>query len=321
MFSRPRPHRVAIGTLLLVTFFWGWTFVVVKEAVERVPVYWFLFLRFGVAAALLAAMAVVETLLARRAARAGLASGGLPHPRGSGIVSELGAGAILGLFLFGGYAAQTIGLEEISATKSAFLTGTLALWTPFLTFATLRRRPEAATLFATPTGLVGLYLLMHAPGETWSRSISRGDVATLFCAFMFAAHIAATKRLTHRHSAVRLAAGQVATVAALSGIFSWAGAEPRPARIPEDVVGAILFCALFATVFAFWAQTRMQRHATEEETALLFLFEPVFAALTAFAVRGERMTAVQWVGAGLILAATLLPEIVAFGRARRASAS
>ena len=42
--------------------------------------------------------------------------------------------------------------------------------------------------------------------------------------------------------------------------------------------------------------------------ALIFCFEPLFAALTSWLVLGERLSLVQWVGGALILLGMLVAE-------------
>ena len=43
--------------------------------------------------------------------------------------------------------------------------------------------------------------------------------------------------------------------------------------------------------------------------ALIFCLEPVFAALASWVWFGERLSALQWVGGGLILAGMVLAEL------------
>ena len=72
--SRP----LAEFLLVTVTLFWGATFPIVKEAVAEVPVLCFLWVRFALAALLLAAFAGPPHLtLDRRGIRRGIIIGGL----------------------------------------------------------------------------------------------------------------------------------------------------------------------------------------------------------------------------------------------------
>jgi drug/metabolite transporter (DMT)-like permease len=75
---------------------------------------------------------------------------------------------------------------------------------------------------------------------------------------------------------------------------------------------AFLVALLFLTLSGLWTfltQLRAQQVLSATHTALLFMLEPVFAALTSFLVLGERLSTVQWAGAALILMATGLPSL------------
>ena len=54
----------------------------------------------------------------------------------------------------------------------------------------------------------------------------------------------------------------------------------------------------------------MQRHISPAQTALIFCLEPVFAAGYAYFAADEKLTAIAWLGALLILAAMLVAELL-----------
>src|SRR3954464_148344 len=108
--SRPSRESLAVVVLVAVCVVWGSTFVVVKDAVERMAVMDFLAWRFAIAALVMAAL--------RPRAVAALT----PKARRQGV--------LLGLALGGGYVAQTFGLERTPATVSGFITGLFVVFTP-----------------------------------------------------------------------------------------------------------------------------------------------------------------------------------------------
>jgi len=89
--------------LLVTTFFWGTTFVIVKQAVEQVGVFLFLSQRFSLAFLIL----LVICLILRRPFRKEYLKGGI----------------IIGTLLFGSFAFQTMALLYTTASNTAFLTG------------------------------------------------------------------------------------------------------------------------------------------------------------------------------------------------------
>jgi drug/metabolite transporter (DMT)-like permease len=70
---------------------------------------------------------------------------------------------------------------------------------------------------------------------------------------------------------------------------------------------------LLATTLAFYVQSTMQARLGATETAIIFSSEPVWTALLAISgwVPGiqEHQSPVQFLGGGLILAATLVAEL------------
>ena len=275
--------------LLLVTAIWGSTFVLVKDAVAQYPVLPFLALRFAVAAVALAPAA----WQARR------------HLRRSDLPAGLAAGALL----FAGYAFQTFGLQETSASKAGFITGLSVVLVPLFVALLWRRLPTRRALLGTGLATVGLALLsLNA-----DRSIQPGDLLVLACAFSFAGHITALGALAPGRDPRILTLAQVTTVALLSAAASLLTGGLPP--VPAAAWGAALFTGLAATALAFFIQTAAQRFTTPGHTALIFTAEPVFAALFGVCVAGERLAARGWLGSAAILAGVVLGALAQAGEA------
>jgi drug/metabolite transporter (DMT)-like permease len=292
-----RKQLMAEAVLVIVMCFWGATFTVVKEVIRTVPVHWFHTLRFSMAAA---ALWVLFALTPREQ------EGAVPRLDWRAV----GAGALLGVALFLSYAFQTFGLVTTTASKSAFITSTAVLWVPFLMVVAVRVPIERKALLAGSAGLAGLFLLVMDRGWAtfWSEGVVVGDVLTLFCAFAVAVHLLLTKRYSHRYDTTVLTAVQVTVVAVLSLLCSVIWQETRSFAYPLKTYVAIGFLALVATAFNFWALTRAQRYTTAQRTAVIFLFEPLFAAATAWLALREHFALHQWCGAALILGAMFILE-------------
>lgn len=295
--AKGRRALLADAALLGNALIWGATFVLVKEAVAQVGVFTFLSLRFATGAILLTAAA--------RAGRTGVSRG------------ALAAGALIGLFLFGGYALQTLGLKWTSASKAGFITGLSVVLVPILSSLLLRRTPHRSALFGVAMATLGLALLTQldaallAGGEF---GLNQGDLLVLVGAVAFALHIVAVGRFAPEHPTRSLAAAQVATVALVS--LPLAAGEGTTWPLPAYVWGAAAFTGVLATGLAFLVQTAAQRHASPTHTALLFAMEPVFAALFGILLASETLAPVQILGCGLILAGIVTGELPAALRGR-----
>lgn len=285
--SKPS-HKVhqwqADALLLVVALIWGSTFVLVKQTVLNFPVYAFLSLRFGLAAIML------FLLFGRRLH-------GL-HPR------MLGAGIAIGLFLFGGYAFQTIGLQYTSASKAGFITGLSVVIVPCLSALVLKRAPARQAWLGVILATAGLALL------TLERDLvpSRGDLIVLGCAFCFALHITAVSLFAPQTDALALTFVQITAVAVLSGLTMLVTANWRW-PVPSEVFYAAVFTGVLATALAFAIQNNVQTWTSATHTALIFATEPVFAALFGYLLAGERLTTPGIMGCGLILLGMIVAEL------------
>jgi drug/metabolite transporter (DMT)-like permease len=274
--------RAPTLALLAVTAVWGSTFVVVKDAVERMPVTDFLTWRF--------ALAAVAMLLLRPRSVASL---GGPGRR---------AGLVLGVALGSGYLLQTLGLQTTSAAVSGFITGMFVVLTPLGAALLLRQPPTALSWVAVAVATVGLGLLsLHG------FAVGTGELLTLGCAAAFALHIVGLGRWASSYDAFGLAVVQLLAVTALCG----AVAVPGGLAVPPDlsVWWALLLTALAATALAFVVQTWAQAHLPPTRAAVVMTMEPVFAGLFAVGVAGESFGARTATGAVLVLAAMVLTEV------------
>jgi len=282
---RRNPTLAADGVLLGVTFVWGATFVVISDTLGTTSPFAFLSLRFGVA-----------TLLCLPF---------LPAFRHGVRRCEASDGLLLGALLALGFGLQTVGLVEISPSRSAFLTSMYVVFTPLLALPLLGRAPSLPTMAGVACSLAGLAMMSWDGGGFATR---RGDWLTLACAVAFALQIILLDRATRRGDFRRLFVVQIAAAA----LFLTPGLALETVRFEwsAHLAMAIILTAGPATVGAFYLQSRFQPQTTPNRAAILFASEPVFAALTTALVRGESgLTGRGWVGAALILAGVVVAEI------------
>lgn len=287
--------------LLAVAFVWGSTFVVVQEAVDRLPVFPFNAWRFAIAALVLG--------IAVRGEFAALDRRGLTR------------GVLLGGLLWAGYALQTFGLTMTTAPKAAFITGMVVVITPLLQAILLRRPPSLPAALGAALATGGLALLTLE--GTLVPSV--GDLLVLGCAFSFALHLIGLGAWSRHHPVGALATVQLAVGAVLhttGGAIQHAAQGPLGWAPPSWYVwAAIVFTAVFASSFAFFAQTAAQRVLSPARTAVILTMEPAFAWLTswgivpvliAWGVEGlvpETFGVREGAGAALILTGMLWSEL------------
>ena len=270
-----------------IALIWGSTFVVVKEALAGISTVLFLTLRLGLAAVALA--------IAFR-----LRPGGLRPFRES-----IGGGALAGVFLFGGFLLQTMGLRYTTPSKSAFLTGLSIVMVPLLGSAVYRSVPSFSEWAGVTVAAAGMALLT-LPGE--SLRMGFGDLLTLGCAVAFAIHIIMVGHISRKIGFESLSMLQV-TTAALIGLGTFWWVEPAHVRWTPGLLAAVGITGLLATALAFTVQAWAQRHTSATRTALIFALEPVFAWLTSYLLTGEVLSGRATLGATLILGGIVLVEL------------
>ena len=271
--------------LVGVAAVWGLTFAMVQDAVALLPTMAFLGYRFAGAAA------IVWPVFRKRMHTLGAAG--------------WRAGLVMGVFLTAGYVFQTLGLEETTASNAGFITGTFVVLTPLFAAALLRERISALGWAAAGVSAVGLWLLSGSGGEF----TLRGDGLVFLCAVCFALHILATGRAVRDHDAGALLVVQLG-VAAVACIAGAAIAGDLDVPRGGEVWSALVVTAVFASAVGFFVQTYAQRHAPPARTALILASEPAFAGLFGYLLAGDRLTALAWLGAGLIMAAIVAVELV-----------
>ena len=68
-----------------------------------------------------------------------------------------------------------------------------------------------------------------------------------------------------------------------------------------DIWWSIVITGIFATALAFYMQNKFQRYSTATKTAIIFSGEPIFAAMFAYFLLGEKVGLIAWAGGLLII--------------------
>jgi drug/metabolite transporter (DMT)-like permease len=281
----PGKRRASELGLVAIAVVWGLTFVMVQDAIERLPPFAFLAYRFIPAALIVAAVF-------RRPLRR------LP-PEG------WRAGLVMGVFLTAGYVAQTLGLEHTTASNAGFITGLFVVLTPLFGALLFGLRPPRAAWLAAGVSAVGLLLLSGASGNF---ELS-GDGVVFLCACAFAFHILVTARAVERFHIGALVAVQLGVCGLFCLVAAAIGGDLEAPR-GASVWSALIVTSLIASALGFLVQSYAQQHAPPARTALILAAEPAFAGLFGYLLQDERLSVLAWLGALLILAAIVLVDVV-----------
>lgn len=277
-------HLRGVLALLFVTIVWGTTFPAMKDLSEHFSAVWIAFLRFALAGVLLLPFVL-------RASKA-----------------DYFAGIVLGLLLFVAFMFQVEALGQMSASRNAFITGLNVLIVPLLGVMA-GRMPENRIIIAVALSMAGLFAMCW-DGGAWSR----GDTLALCGALCFGVYVKLMEVLTRRaDDMMALTAVQIIAVAVCAG--AWIGLMEGAAidwpSVEERIRGNLynlLYLGIFATAAIISLQTWGQRHASANEAAIVYAFEPACAAIAAYFWLSETMTARSLAGGLLLISGMIVSQ-------------
>lgn len=274
-------RRSANTLLLLCTMFWGMSYALNKITSETLSPLEVMAIRYMLAGL------ICVFLFRRRLRRVDR--------------QTLRDGTILALIAFVSITSIFYGLQVTEATTAAFLMSTSIIFVPLIQTVRLHRLPEPVILLCTALATAGIALLSLRDGLHFSP----GALLCLCGGFLYAVAIILTGTYSHRGDGILLGVIQQVIIGILSVISMLALTDPvLPVRASDWA--ALLCLTLFCSAFAFTAQPYAQAYSTPENTALIFSLEPVFGAVYAFFLLGERLTPQGLCGTALVLLSVLI---------------
>ena len=209
-------------------------------------------------------------------------------------------GALLGLALM----LLALAIQSAGSGETAFWVSSDAAFVPLILFLRSRELPPRKTLGGILLALVGLGLLSLQQGFEFRA----GSIVGILSAATFAVWIIGLAGLAKRYSAVTL--GMVQMLAALALTF-FAAIAFGELRMPSSGQGwlSCIYLGAIGTGVRFAVQSHLQRTVSPTDTALIYLIEPVFAALLGLAFLGELLSMTQLIGCLLILCGIAVSQI------------
>ena len=285
--------------LLFNTLIWGGTFALIKNAFNDISPLLFLGLRFSIAALIFLPFVYASLKRTNR--------------------QTLIAGSILGFFYFTGFAAQSLGLNLTTATKSGFITGTFVVFIPILQLIIERRKPKWFNILSVFLVLMGL-ILLSSKGENAFDFIKQlgsdfnlGDLLTLLCALLFAFQVVYVDVFTKKYDYLPMVFVQLLITGVggfiLSFVFSISSLETVKFTFNATVVTAILYTAIFASIIATVIQLKFQKFVSPTKAGIIFSIEPIFAAVFAYFLLSEKISNFGLVGCVLIFIGLIVSEL------------
>ncbi|MES2204963.1 MAG: DMT family transporter [Pseudomonadota bacterium] len=286
MLKKNKISRCLVGEsiLLFVTLCWGMSFPLVGNSVATVDPSVFVMVRFFLAALILLPFVFLEIKKSSK--------------------NVLVAGMIIAAFNVVVYISQTIGMQTVTSAEGSFITGISVVIVPFILPFFALGKPSKKDILCSFLCLLGLFFLV---GGNVSH-LSTGDAWVLLCAIFVAITIVYLQKVSSVLSSLSLLAFYQIFFTGVFSIPFTLGKSFLP-LLTYSVVGAILFCALFATAIALLLQTKFQHYTTANRAAMIFCFEPIFGSLFGYLINNEKIGWSVFIGGACILTGTIFSLI------------
>ena len=270
--------------LLSLTIIWGSTFVLTKFILEDVSPFVYVAIRFFTASLLIA------VFFYRR----------LRSITRDGVVK----GLVLGLLLFFGFVLQTVGLKFTTASKSAFITGLMVVFTPIFQLIIERKAPKSGNIIGVLFVTLGLYLLTSPQGSKFNI----GDTLTLICAILFSLYMVYLGVYGKDHDPAHLTFIQFALTAVLAAI-AIPFLETAHLNLTFGFLMNMAYLAVMPTVIALYVMAKYQKYTTPTRSAIIYSLEPPIAAIFAYFIIDEQIGMIGAFGGILILSGLIVSEL------------
>ncbi|WP_141432214.1 DMT family transporter [Bacillus sp. 03113] len=270
--------------MVIITIFWGSSYLFMKMGLDSINVFNLIALRFGIAFFLSAALFYKRLLKAN--------------------VQTIKYAFILGSILFLVFATVTSGVKTTSASSAGFLVSLTVIFAPLLSSLWLKKKPKNQVIIGILLALFGIGLLTLNN----TLQLGYGAILCILCALCNATHIVVTGALTKNVDSITLGVLQLGFTAVFGLLFSVSFETPK---LPDtfDAWFAVLALGLLCSAIGTIGQTTAQKYTTPIHTSLIFSLEPVFAALFAFLFAGEMLSTRGYIGAAIVLIGVLLAEV------------
>jgi drug/metabolite transporter (DMT)-like permease len=281
LFLKSKTPQIA---LIIMTMIWGGTFVVVHYALNYSSPMFFVGCRFAAAA---------------------IAVGLLSYKYLKGInLKEICAGALIGSMIAGGYGSQTVGMQTISSSESAFLTALYVPLVPILIWLIFRKKPHIMTWLGVLLAFIGLIFLT---GNGFNQiNLNRGQIVTILGSFAIAMEIILIGHFAGKVNLQRVTVVQLAFASLISfAVMPFVGEHHIPAFSWELFILAVGL-GLTSSILQLtmnWAQ----RSVDPSQAAVIYAGEPVWAALLG-RIAGERLPILALFGGLLVVLGVVLSE-------------
>jgi drug/metabolite transporter (DMT)-like permease len=195
-------------------------------------------------------------------------------------------------------------MKFTTASKSAFITGLMVVFTPIFQLIIERKAPKIGNIIGVVLVAIGLYLLTSPKGAEFNI----GDALTLVCAVLFSIYTVYLGVYGKDHDPAHLTFIQFVSTTILAAM-AIPFLETAHLNMTFNFLLNLAYLAVMPTVVALYVMAKYQKYTTPTRSAIIYSMEPPFAALFAFFIIGEQIGMIGAVGGILILLGLIVSEL------------
>ncbi len=200
---------------------------------------------------------------------------------------------------------QQCGLVYTEASKAGFITSMYIIFVPLISLF-LGRRPNLFVLLGVILSVIGIYLLCIKDS---SFTLQLGDALILICAVAFAVHILLIARYVNEVDGVMLSCGQFFVAAACGLVTMLLFDHNLSMATIQAAMPAMLWCGIMSNGVAYTLQIVGQRGMNPTIATIILSLESVMAAVFGSLILDESLTAREYAGCAVMLAAVIIAQL------------
>ncbi|MEN6328654.1 MAG: EamA family transporter [Syntrophomonas sp.] len=272
--------------LTLAASIWGGLYVVSKYALDIIPPFTLLFIRYILAFTLLAIICRIQRINI------------LPAGERK-IFIQIG---LIGYFF--SIATQFIGTKLSTAHMGAVITTLSPIFLSLFAILLLKEKLSRRQLFAMVLATIGVIIVLD-PGQLNNQLNGDllGKLVLLFSAISWGYYSVLARKASERYSPLQITTGAI-LIAALIDIpfvFMEAGSWPVEALLDLPILGSIVYIAFISTALAFFCWNKGLSLLPAHQAGPFFFFQPVVGTILSWLVLNENIAGSFFLGGLCIL--------------------
>lgn len=281
--------------LLISVIFWGFSYIAIKVVLTQLEPVEMISARFLLAAPVLYAISKIKRLRI--------------WP-----VEMKGRLVIAAGIVFVHFWIMATGMEETSATNTAWILTTAPIFVALLSWAYLRETFRMSQWGGLAIAVLGVFVLVY--NGSWSNLgwiHSRGDLIVLASCGTWALYTVGTREITAKVHPI-VATFWMVTVAGIVFVpYTLITSDYHKfLALRTDTAVSLVFLGVFCLAIAFWLWSEGLKRQNAAEVGVYLYIEPLVTMLGAMILIHEKMTVWLLIGAALISMGVYMSE--KFGR-------